>query len=40
MDFLLLLPDNSVGVIVQDIEQDNQVLEHVEEDGAHGQTLR
>ncbi len=32
-------PDNSVCVIVQDVEEDNQILENVEKDGSNGQAL-
>ena len=36
----MVLPDDCVGVVIEDVEQDNQVLEDIEEDRPDGQTLR
>ncbi len=33
-------PDNGVGLIVEDVEEDDEGLKDVEEDGANGQTLQ
>jgi hypothetical protein len=33
------VPDNCVGVVVQDVQQDDEVLENVEEDRPHRQSL-
>jgi hypothetical protein len=35
----LPVPDNCVGVVVQDVQQDDEVLENVEEDRSHRQSL-
>ena len=38
-EIMMILPDDGVGVIIEDVEQDDQVLEDVEEDRPDGKSL-